>query len=285
MTRPIIQTALLASRWEARAIELAEEAAHFIRTNGPRPGARRPAGLYGGDYSGGRPYQQIGPVAVIGIHGLLLQSFPWIGWPWATGYDALRVQFAAALADDQVRAIVMDVNSGGGDVAGCFDLVDWIAEEKASAGKPVAAICAEHAYSAAYALASAADTISVPRTGGVGSIGALAIHWDLSKALGGAVATVVRAGAHKADGHSFAPLAEDVAKEWEQELEDIRTLFAQTVSRGRKAAGADVSVEAALATEARCLSAAAAVEMGLADIVARPDLAFAAVVEHLSKEE
>jgi ClpP class serine protease len=42
--------------------------------------------------------------------------------------------------------------------------------------KPIHAILTENAYSAAYAIASAADRISVPRTGGVGSVGVITMH-------------------------------------------------------------------------------------------------------------
>ncbi|TOL42864.1 serine peptidase, partial [Vibrio parahaemolyticus] len=70
--------------------------------------------------------------------------------------------------------ICLDIDSPGGEVAGCFDLVDLIYELRGK--KPIYAILSENAYSAAYAIASAADKIYVPRTGGVGSVGVIVIH-------------------------------------------------------------------------------------------------------------
>lgn len=282
MTVPFIHLALVAERAAARVMTQMEEAIHFTQAHRPKPGAS--AG-FGGVQQNARPFDLAGGVAVIGVHGVLLQSFPWIGYPFATGYDALRYQADAAFNDDQVRAIVLDINSGGGDVSGCFDFVDWLAEGAKATAKPIYAICSEHAYSAAYAIASVADSIAVPRTGGVGSIGAMLVHWNYADAMGGLKPTLLQAGAHKTDGNPFGPLPDDVAAEWTAELESTRRLFAETVSRGRMAAGADLSVDAALATEARCYPAAAAVGLGLADAVVRPDQAFAAVVNGLTDSQ
>ncbi|WP_196302053.1 S49 family peptidase, partial [Ralstonia solanacearum] len=44
--------------------------------------------------------------------------------------------------------------------------------------KPVWAVANDMAFSAAYALASAASRLFVSRTGGVGSIGVIAMHVD-----------------------------------------------------------------------------------------------------------
>jgi hypothetical protein len=91
-----------------------------------------------------------------------------------TGYDGIRQNFLMALNDPAVRAIASTstarrrgrrlLRPGGHDLRGPrrqADLVD-----------PV-----ENAYSAAYALASAADRAAhVPRTGGTGSVGVIYIH-------------------------------------------------------------------------------------------------------------
>jgi ClpP class serine protease len=97
------------------------------------------------------------------------------------GYDWIQSLFAQALANPKVRAIVLDVDSGGGKVAGCFDLVDEIYSARAT--KPIWSILGENAYSAAYALASAAEFMTVPRTGGTGSIGVIMMHVSFEEAL------------------------------------------------------------------------------------------------------
>jgi len=115
-------------------------------------------------------YDVVEGIAIIPIQGTLVQKLgtlrPYSGM---TGYDGIRACFLRALYDSEVKAICLDIDSPGGEVAGCFDLVDEIFAARGS--KPVWAILSESAYSAAYALASAADKIIVPRTGGVGSVG------------------------------------------------------------------------------------------------------------------
>ena len=218
-----------------------------------------------------RLFEMAGNVAVIQVSGVLLANFPYIGWSFATGYDALYCQIAQAFMDPEVKAIVLLIDSGGGEVADCFDLVDWIMAAKAAAKKPIAAILAESAYSAAYALASTADSIAVPRTGGVGSVGVVMAHVDMSGWLKqiGVDVTLIHAGEHKVDGNTYQPLPGDVRDRWQAGCEDVRQLFCETVARNRSAAGVKLSAKDLLATEAAIYEGpsglANAIKLGLAD--------------------
>ncbi|MEP9328812.1 hypothetical protein PPMP20_37990 [Paraburkholderia phymatum] len=78
-----------------------------------------------------------------------------------TGYDGIRTSLALALADDAVRALVLDVDSDGGHIAGCLDLADLI--YAARKVKPIIAILSETACGTAYVLASACEVVTVPR--------------------------------------------------------------------------------------------------------------------------
>lgn len=218
-------------------------------------------------------------VAIVPVRGVLIHRGAWVGQSSGqTSYEGLRAQIDTALEDDRVKGIALEIDSFGGEVAGCFDLADRISEARRI--KPVRAFVAENAYSAAYAIASQADRIIVSRTGGVGSIGVVCMHVDVSAALqeAGVSVTMVHAGKHKVDGNQYAPLPEAVLEEWTQEMEELRKLFAETVSDGRPA----LSVEAALATEARCYRADRAVEHVLADEVTEPRAAFRAFVEDVN---
>ena len=70
------------------------------------------------------------------------------------------------------------------------------------------AVANDMAFSAAYALASAANRVFLSRTGGVGSIGVIALHADQSgkDAQDGVRYTTVFAGARKNDLNPHAPL-------------------------------------------------------------------------------
>ena len=92
-------------------------------------------------------------------------------------YTAIETMIMEAATDPAVGGILLDVDSPGGEVGGVFDLADLIREAREA--KPVYAL-ADDAFSAAYLLASAADRIYLSQTGGVGSIGVIAVHVDES---------------------------------------------------------------------------------------------------------
>lgn len=196
------------------------------------------------------------------------------------GYDGITAKLRHARQDESVRGIMLDFNSNGGEVAGCFTLADEIREGSArNGGKPIWACVNESCYSAAYALASQADLIVAPRTAGAGSIGVVMMHADYSGMLAeeGIKVTMIHAGEHKVDGNPYAALPDEVYKEWLANCETTRGIFAATVAAGR-----GISVESVLATEARCYDAAGALALGLIDAVATPAAGFAAFIEHLA---
>lgn len=225
-----------------------------------------------------RGYELVGPVAVIPIHGTLVQKLgtlrPYSGM---TGYDGIRQAFLTALVDPEVKAIVLDVDSPGGEVAGCFDLADTI--YRARGDKPIWSILSESAYSAAYAIGSAADRVYVPRTGGVGSIGVICMHVDFSKALteAGIQVTFITYGDRKADGHSEIALSTEALARFQADIDTMGELFVETVARNR-----GIAVGKVRATQAGTYLGALGVEMGLADAVAAPDAAFRALLSQLA---
>jgi signal peptide peptidase SppA len=223
-------------------------------------------------------YDIVEGVAVIPVTGTLVQKLgtlrPYSGM---TGYDGIRQNVMTALVDPEVKAIVLDIDSPGGEVAGCFDLVDTI--YKARGSKPIWGILDEMAYSAAYAIASACDHITVPRTGGTGSVGVIAMHVDWSKALtdAGFKVTFITYGDRKADGAAELPLAPEALARFQADIDSMGELFVNTVARNR-ALPADKVRE----TQASTYLGATGVETGLADAVMAPDAAFLALLETLA---
>lgn len=222
-------------------------------------------------------------VAIIEVTGTMVHRGAWLGESSGeTSYEGLAAQIEAATTDPSVRGIALEVDTFGGEAAGCFDMADLI--RQARAAKPVWAFVAESALSAGYAIASQADRIIVPRTGEVGSIGVLTMHVDYSEQIAeaGIAVSLIYAGDHKVDGNPFEPLPDAVRDQMRAECMRLRTLFAATVAAGR---GRRLSADAALSTQARIYRGDRAVEAGLADEVS--DLrsaiaAFTAKVNHRS---
>lgn len=225
-----------------------------------------------------RPYVVVDGVLQIPVKGVLLHDFAYAVFGWATGYVYIRRAFERGMADPAVKGIALVCDSPGGEVAGCFDLVD--AMHAAKGAKPVWAFAHEAAYSAAYAVASVADKIWVSRTGGVGSIGVVTAHTDVSGALEqrGVKVTFIYAGKHKVDGNSYEALPEDVQARIQARIDELYDVFVATVARNRPG----LKEKAVRATEALCFTAAEATKNGLADAVGSLDDAVAAFVADLN---
>ena len=179
-----------------------------------------------------------------------------------TSYDSIRSDFRDALASEDVSKIVLDIDSGGGEAAGLFDLADDIFEARGE--KPIFALVNENAYSAAYGIASSAEKVFISRTGGAGSVGVIAMHADQSefdKNIG-VKYTPVFAGDRKNDFNSHQPLSEEANAVLQEQVDDLYKVFTETVARNR-----GVTVGSVRDTEAGIFQGSKAVDVGFADSV------------------
>lgn len=178
-----------------------------------------------------KPYEMEGAVAVVSIDGPLMQRG---GWLW-DGYESIQGRFEKALDDRAVGAVVLKINSPGGVCSGCFTTARAMRDAKVQRSKPVFAYADESAYSAAYAMASIADEIYLPREGGVGSVGVLGVLEDytaLNEKIGIKVA-VITSGKYKAEGHPDVALKPDVIARYQQRINSLAASFAELVGESR----------------------------------------------------
>ncbi len=219
-----------------------------------------------------------GKVAVIPIHGTLVRRTSGLeAESGLASYTGIAAQLDAALTSPEVAAILLDIDSPGGESGGVFDLADRI--RVASQVKPVWAVANDMAFSAAYALASAATRVFVARTGGVGSIGVIAMHIDQSvkDAKDGVRYTAVFAGERKNDLNPHEPLSDAAHAVLKAEVDRVYELFVETVARHR-----GLNADAVRATEAGLFFGPDAVATGLADAVGSLDDALTQLTQSLS---
>ena len=200
-------------------------------------------------------------IAVIPIHGSLVKRS--LGMEAASGltsYGEIAAMLDAALADPQVSGILLDIDSPGGEASGSFELARRVRE--AAAVKPVWAVANDAAYSAAYAIAASAQRLFVTETGGVGSIGVIALHVDQSvkDAKDGYHYTAITAGAHKNDYSPHEPLSNAAKTELQSEVDRLYAIFTEHVAAMRS-----LDIDAVRATEAGLYFGSNAVTQGLAD--------------------
>lgn len=223
-----------------------------------------------------KPFAFADGVAIIPIQGSLINRFGQ-SWGFVTGYNFIRRQLALALADDDVKAIVFDVNSYGGECAGCFELADDIFASREL--KPSLAVIDSNCYSAGYALASAATKVVCTPSGGAGSIGVVAMHMDVSQALDkfGIKITFIHFGEHKVDGNAYEPLSKEVKADIQKSVDKSGATFVNVVARNRSMDAGKVKD-----TEARVYRAEEAQSLGLIDTVASPAQAMQVLFDELS---
>lgn len=218
-----------------------------------------------------------GAVHVLRLHGAIVPRGNMMAdLSGAVSAEAFAADFRRAAADPDAAAIVLDIDSPGGQV----DLVPEAAATVRAArraGRPIVAVANTLAASAAYWIASGADEIVVTPSGEVGSIGVLTVHDDLSGELErqGIRRTIVSAGARKAEASPYGPLDDAALAALRERVGSVYAQFVADVAAGR---GVDPLVVRADPEDGgahfgggRSYAAARAVALGMADRVATLD--------------
>lgn len=174
-------------------------------------------------------------LAVVSVNGPLTASDSWLNEMFGlTSYNEIRDAVGAAAADPKVGTIILDINSGGGTVAGVSDTGAFIRQVNDNV-KPVVSFTDGNMLSAAYWLGSSAGNIFSSPTGMVGSIGVLMMHVERSKALekDGITATVLRAGEFKARLNPVEPLTDASRAQAQAILDEQYKVFVSQVAEAR----------------------------------------------------
>ncbi len=206
-----------------------------------------------------------GGIAVVPIIGPLLSRGDWLTEMFGImSYADVSDAIETAFADPNVNAVLLEVDSPGGEVGGLFDLVGQIREARNSTGKPLWAVASESALSAGYAIASAADQLYVTQTGETGSIGVVAAHVDesVADAMAGQKWTLIQGGAKKTEGNPHQPLSSQAFADIQADVDVLYAQFVALVAENR-----GISADAVIATEAAIYRGQRAIAVGLADRV------------------
>ncbi|AWN36528.1 S49 family peptidase [Methylobacterium radiodurans] len=230
----------------------------------PSPEASR----FAGRRDDGKPYRVADGVAFVPVVGSLANRGAYIGASSGiVSYEGIALQIRTASADSTVHAIVLDLDTPGGEATGMFRLAEQIRQARAS--KRVVAFVDDMAASAGYGIASQAHEIVVSPTSIVGSIGVVLAHIDRQAEMekAGRKVTLIHAGANKVDGNPFGPLSDQVRADLQAEVLTFWGQFLATVAAGRP----KLTVEKAQATEARTFIGQGAIDAGLADRIGTLD--------------
>ena len=240
----------------------------------------------GGTYSAEEVAERIGPqakhndrvttgkadsIAVIPIQGIISQkvdSLDDVSTPNSTSTERVSRNFRAALSDESVKSIVLDVDSPGGTVFGVQELATEIFQARGK--KRIVAVVNSQMDSAAYWIGSAADEIAMMPGTDVGSIGAYMMHVDMSKAMEmeGFNITFIQSGKFKTEGNQFEPLTEEALEHFQSQADEVGTIFNKAVARNRGISTAKVRSDFG---QGRTFGADEAMKIGMIDRIATFD--------------
>ena len=178
----------------------------------------------------------------------------------ATSIELLATDFNQALHNPDVKAIVLNIDSPGGTVAGINEFAEMIYAARTQ--KPIVAYVSGMGASAAYWLASAADEIVIDATASVGSIGVVSVQQDDSERKAKAGVKEIQI-VSSLSPRKRLDAATDTGRADVQALVDcIANVFFQTVARNRH-----VTTDAVLSDfgQGGLLVGSDAVKAGMAD--------------------
>jgi ClpP class serine protease len=227
----------------ARGARIAEPPGELVNAFISRRGISRYPGAFGAGIVAG--------VGIVPIFGAIYFRAQWA---------LLAADFGALLDDPEVRAIVIDVDSPGGLVAGTAEFADLIFAARGR--KPIVAHAGGWAASASYWVAAAADELVISETGAAGSIGVAALYWDMSKMLANAGIREIEVISSQSPAKNLDPALPEGRALVQRRVDDLAAVFVDRVAKFRGTTADDVLENFG---QGDLLVGARAVDAGLAD--------------------
>ena len=211
-----------------------------------------------------RPSERVaGAVAVLPLFGTIFpRANMMTDVSGATSAEMFGKRFGELVNDATVGAIVLDVDSPGGQVNGIEELSKRIFDARGT--KPIVAVANHTMASAAYWIGTAADEIVATPSAEIGSIGVFAMHEDVSAALEkeGVRVTLISEGKYKTEGSPYEPLSEESRAAIQGRVAEYYDRFVAAVARNRGVKAADVRGGFG---EGRTVGARQSLSLGMAD--------------------
>lgn len=180
--------------------------------------------------------QVVDGVAILNISGSLVnETLGWRGKYYGmTGYGDIQRAAVAAVKNPEVSSILLNIKSGGGDVAGVQETADLLANIDKI--KPVTTYTSSYMGSAALWLGMSGREVFASETAIVGSIGTLIVMTSRHRMLqeNGIDAVVVRSGKYKALGHPAEPMSDEAVAQAQEKADYLADIFLTYVAGRRK---------------------------------------------------
>lgn len=219
----------------------------------------------------------INGVAIVSLHGIIAKRFNL--FQEISGGASTQIfsdQIKIAAFDDDVKAILLDIDSSGGTVDGSFEAAQIVFEAREH--KPVVSFVDGTGASAGYLIAAAAEKVFISGPATItGSIDVVITHIDksnLEKNIG-VKTTEITHGKFKRIATQYEPLSKEAKEHLQNQVDFMYTVFVEKVALFR-----GVSVETVLndMADGRLFIGQQAIDANLVDGFSTLD----ALVEQLS---
>jgi signal peptide peptidase SppA len=183
-----------------------------------------------------------GAIAVLPLFGVLSQRMDMLSeMSGGTSTERFAREFDQLMADESIGAIVLQIDSPGGNVAGTPEVARKIFEARGK-GKAIIAQADSLMASAAYYIGAAADEIVANPSAEVGSIGVYAVHLDASgyNEKEGFKYTLIKAGKYKAEGNPYGALSDEALAAAQEKVDQYYGMFVRDVAKFRGVSVEDV---------------------------------------------
>lgn len=209
-------------------------------------------------------------ILLLEIDGVLVEQEPeprLLGPAEDNPVSRIREQLDRAREDDEVRALLLRINSPGGTATASDLVYGEILRFKRERKVPVVAQLMGLATSGGYYVAMASDLVVAHPTTVTGSIGVRFVSVSLAGLLEklGIEDQTLTAGEHKDAGSPLRRMTPDERAHLQSVLDDLHSRFEQVVAAGRPNLSAEAVERVA---DGSIYSAPQALELGLVDAVA-----------------
>ena len=181
----------------------------------------------------GESLPKSGNVALIPLKGVITTDGQDLGWGESGVSSTEIVEFIEEVEkDDQIKAIVFEIDSPGGSAVASKEIADAIRSTK----KPTVAVIRELGASGAYWSASATDHIIADELSITGSIGVLSSYLEFSGLMEkyGVKYQQLTAGKYKDSGSPFKSLSLEEELMFQSKIDKIHQVFIYSVAQNRK---------------------------------------------------
>jgi protease-4 len=180
-----------------------------------------------------------------------------------TSPSRVKEELEKAAQDDRIKAVVLKINSPGGTVSAADVILHEIKAFKAKKAVPVVVCLQGLAASGGYYVAQAGDTIVAYPTCITGSIGVIAMKFNLRGLMDkvGVDEDVVKSGKWKDFWSPFRPATPQEKEMMQHIIDDFYREFVNVVAQGRKLSLKQTQAVA----DGRIFTASQARDLGLVD--------------------